>query len=163
MQNPIKITIRTRDIIIALSGLEKASKGRGFSDHMTALRVGRTIRRLREVQDEAEEAQRMLVDAHAKRDADGKVVEVGGRPGSVALEDMREFNKESHALELVEREVEVWPIAATAFATKGKKKAPNTCTECGQLLGLPDAEPFAILVEYGIILFDEENEEEDGA
>jgi len=156
MEKPTTIEATNRDIGAALRALETLAKERGFPDHVTVLRVGMTIRQLRNANEEMGEIQQILINSHAKRDDDGRILR-GADAQSVQLEDPQEFLEESTALLKKTREVEIWPIP---FSKLGGDRKKTTCPRCKQVTGMPEAEPYATLVALGILV---EKEQADGA
>lgn len=153
-QSSKTITASNRDISTALTALETIVTGRGFPDSVTALRIGKTMRHLRIARDEAAEAQQILINNHAKRSDDGKIIP-GVEANSVVLEDPREFLDESTNLAKETREVEIWPISITKLGTGDQQNKAKRCQRCKQLLGMPDPEPYATLVDLEILLEEE--------
>lgn len=147
MAESTKITATNREVGSALRALEALVKGRGFPKQHHALRVGRSIRRLRDVAEQADEARHILLQAHAKLDEHGKPVMAG--PGGVMLRDARAFTEEITALERKQVEVEVWPIPLSAVSKQDG--TVTTCEQCQQVTGLPEPEAFATLVDLGIL------------
>jgi hypothetical protein len=147
------ITISNRDLRLALSALETIVKDRGVPDHKTAMHLGKTMRRLRDARDLSGESYDILLMSHAMKDETGKPI-VGTKPGSFQVEDQATFFAESRKLDAETMEVEVWPIVCTALQTK---KDRETCSKCKQIIGMPDPEAFATLIDVGILL-DEDGE-----
>ena len=142
------ITASNQDISAALGALETLVKERGFPDTATVMCVGKTMRRLRVVRDETAEQTQILINAHAKRDEEGKILQ-GADPRGVDLEDPRAFIVEANKLGKEKQEVEIWPISAQKLAVQRKN---TKCTRCKQLIGMPTPEGYAVLVDLGILL-----------
>lgn len=142
----VKITITNRDARLALAALNTIVKERGFPDTATATAVGRTIRRLRSIEEEMDDARRILVQAHAKLDEDSKPIESG--VAGLILKSPQEFIVELRKLEKETRECEVWPILVSVLGNGEGKK----CTRCKQVTGLPSPEEYATLLDVGILL-----------
>lgn len=146
MEAGTTIKLTNREARQALEALTSLVKERGFTEVDTITRVGRTIRRLRGVVEEAEDNQKILVQAHAKLDDDGKPVESG--TSGVVLNTPRAFMDAIKELAKKTCEVEIWPVPAKVLNADASGKK---CQRCKLITGLPEPEEYAVLLDLGFL------------
>lgn len=141
------VELQNRDIQAAFKALNTLATNRGFASHKVSLKVGKTIRQLRQAGDLITDAHNTLVLSHQREDV---------KPNMVGLDRMKDgalFLKESNALQTEKQKVMVWPVRLSQLGLDEKK-----CEKCSQVTGLPDSEGLAVLVEAEILVEDPEEE-----